>query len=82
MWVAVAISARSLAHLLPIVLVDFFGVGHGLGNVLRHANLVDAEVRIGGDDGSGRVVDTLPGQISAEAAAAPSEEGAKTSLSG
>jgi hypothetical protein len=57
-----------LPGLLDVVRRDLDGHGQLAGRVDRHADLVDADVGVGADDGAGAEVDALPRQVAAEAA--------------
>ena len=61
------VGTRVLVHAVPHALADgldvvagnHLRVGHHLGDVQRHAHLVDAQVGVGGDDGATAEVDAL-----------------------
>jgi hypothetical protein len=75
------IRAGVLVHAVPDALPDFLDVvpGHNLGvrhelrDVQRHAHLVDAQVRVGRDDGSAGKVDAFSGKVPAETPLLPLE---------
>jgi len=69
------LRARMLVRAVPDQLVhpvdvergDDFRIGHVQRDRTRHADFVDAQVGIGGDDGTRREVDTLAHQIASDA---------------
>ncbi len=58
----------ALAQLFDIVIVDDFRVRQNLCHVLRDSNLVNAQIRIGRNNGTTAKVDTLAAQIATESA--------------
>lgn len=66
-WMNVGTVANGLPQLFDVVLKDAFRVGENLGHPLWHGDFVDLEVGVRADDGSTGKVDTLAGQVTAEA---------------
>lgn len=56
-------SLDQLLHFLYVERGDDFGESHVLGDTSRHSYLIDPQIGIGGDDGTGREIDTLTHQI-------------------
>ena len=67
-WVDITTIPNRLLEPVDVMSCDAFGICQDLGDPLGHRNFVDPQVGIRRDDGTTREVNTLSGEVTAEAA--------------